>query len=259
MANKSAKGAVAYAKAQLGKPYWFGTYGQVATRQLYDNKKKQYPSYYTANDFTSQYGKRVHDCIGLAVKGYLWSDTPYTTPKYNSSQDTNAQGMYNISKEKGKIKDIPKEDGILVYKGTNASTKKIHHIGIYSATENCVYEAKGHAYGVVKSSLSDGWHFWSRCPWLDYTNQTETKKEVGNIYYSAQSFDSKIAGTYKTTSDLNMRVGAGTTKAVVKVLKNKTRVRNYGYYTTVSGTKWYLVETDDKVIGYCSSVYLRKV
>ena len=65
---KTASGLVAYCKAQLGKPYWMGTYGNTASAQLYKDNKARLPSYYTANDFPSQYGQRVHDCVGL-IKG----------------------------------------------------------------------------------------------------------------------------------------------------------------------------------------------
>ncbi|MCD7741370.1 MAG: hypothetical protein LUI06_04110 [Ruminococcus sp.] len=85
MATKTNTGLVAYAKAQVGLPYWYGTFGQTASASLYTSKKKQYPSYYTASDFSSQYGKRVHNCVGL-IKGYLWSSSVTATPAYNSSQ-----------------------------------------------------------------------------------------------------------------------------------------------------------------------------
>ena len=84
--SKTNTGLLEYAKAQVGKPYWYGCYGQTASQSLYNSKKASYPKYYTASDFTSQYGKRVHDCSGL-IKGYLWSDTSTSTPTYKASQD----------------------------------------------------------------------------------------------------------------------------------------------------------------------------
>ena len=94
---KTAKGLVEYAKAQLGLPYWYGTYGQTGTAALYAVKKKDYPKYYNwtgtpYDNFPSQYGKRVHDCVGL-IKGYLWSETPTSTPKYNGDQDKSANTL----------------------------------------------------------------------------------------------------------------------------------------------------------------------
>ena len=44
--EKTALGLVEYAKAQLGKPYWYGTFGQSASKSLYDQKKSQYPQRY---------------------------------------------------------------------------------------------------------------------------------------------------------------------------------------------------------------------
>ena len=137
-------GLVEYAKAQLGLPYWYGTYGQTATEALLKYKKTQYPKYYTANDFISQYGKRVHDCIGL-IKGYLWSDTPTSISKYNPKQDVSADGMLSICKEKGKISTIPELPGVLVFMD--------QHIGVYIGN-GYVIEARGHAFGVVKTKLS---------------------------------------------------------------------------------------------------------
>ena len=39
MAEKTAAGLVAYAKAQKGKPYWYGTFGNTATESLLNSKK----------------------------------------------------------------------------------------------------------------------------------------------------------------------------------------------------------------------------
>ena len=65
---KTGQGLAEYALAQLGRPYWWGCFGQRADGALYAQKKKQYPGYYTAADFPSQYGQKVHDCVGL-IKG----------------------------------------------------------------------------------------------------------------------------------------------------------------------------------------------
>ena len=68
--SKTNTGLVAYAKAQLGKPYWYGCFGQVSTTALYSSKKRQYPSQYQWSCPKNQLNVRVHDCIGL-IKGYL--------------------------------------------------------------------------------------------------------------------------------------------------------------------------------------------
>ena len=68
---KTNTGLVAYAQAQLGLPYWYGTFGQTASSALLADRRTAYPKYYDQSKykvpFTSQYGQRVHDCIGLIM------------------------------------------------------------------------------------------------------------------------------------------------------------------------------------------------
>lgn len=167
--SKTAKGLIDYAKAQLGLPYWYGTFGVIATAELYKAKQKQYPKYYASwNDFPSQYGKRVHDCVGL-IKGYLWSDTVTSVPRYNGSQDVSANGMRGLCKDGGSIGTMPDTPGILVFMDG--------HVGVYIGGGEVV-EARGHEYGVVKTRLANRpWKWWGKCPWIDYndtTNPTQT-------------------------------------------------------------------------------------
>ena len=269
--SKTNSGLLAYAKAQVGLPYWYGTYGQTASASLYSSKKSQYPSYYTASDFASQYGKRVHDCVGL-IKGYLWSDSATATPKYNSAQDKSASGMYAAASTKGKISTFPKTAGLLVFRGS--STSGISHVGVYDGA-GYVYEAKGHAYGVVKSAYSaSNWNYWAQCPYCtDDTTGTSTTETTTTTSSSsgtttekkatdaAKSFDKSLAGTYKTTANLNMRNGAGTSKSIMVTLPKGQTVTCYGYYTSYNGTKWYYVVSTYggvKYTGFCSSAYLSK-
>lgn len=187
---KTATGLVEYAKAQIGKPYWYGTYGNTATKELHEYKKKQYPKYYTAKDYPTQYGERVHDCVGL-IKGYLWSDTPTSKPKYNSAQDKSANGMYNACKEKGKIGTIPEIKGLLVWRSG--------HIGVYIGNGYAI-EARGHSYGVVKTALKDRtWTHWAKCPYIEYDTPTD-KKTVDQIAKEV------IAGKWGVGADRKRRL-----------------------------------------------------
>lgn len=92
------------------------------------------------------------------------------------------------------------------------------------------------------------------------TSATTTVKEV-KATKSAASFNKSVAGSYKTTADLNMRNGAGTGNKILTTLKSGTTVRNYGYYTVVGGVKWLYVQAtvnNVKYTGFCSSKYLKK-
>lgn len=170
--TKTNSGLIAYAKAQLGLPYWWGTFGQTASSSLFAAKKRQYPSYYTASDFKTQYGQRVHDCIGL-IKGYLWSSTPTSAPTYVAAQDKSASGMYKASSIKGRAGTFDFIPGRLVYKGSDPD--HINHVGVYIGGGH-VIEAKGHAFGVVETVFKGAdWTFWSQCPFI----QCDTKKDEG--------------------------------------------------------------------------------
>lgn len=292
---KTNSGLVAYAKAQVGLPYWYGTYGQTATASLYSSKKKQYPSNYTASDFKSQYGKRVHDCVGL-IKGYLWSTSTTSTPKYTSSQDKSAQGMYTAAKTKGKISTFPKTAGLLVFKSNSSAISGIHHVGVYGG-DGYVYEAKGHAYGVVKTTYkASDWQYWAQCPYTtddttgtgsttssssgssgsssstsssktSSTSSTASSSSSGKSKTAtepAKSLSKSLVGTYQVTatSGLYMRNGAGKNYSKMVILPYGTKVKNYGYYTTVSGVKWLYIQVTYNGItytGHSSGEYLKKV
>ena len=226
MAEKTNSGLVKYAKAQVGKPYWYGTYGQTATAALLKSKKAQYPSYYTAADFESQIGKRVHDCNGL-MKGYIWSASTTSTPVYDSSQDWSAKTLYSKAETKGKIATFDKVSGRLVFKGSTAAT--IHHVGVYS--DGYVYEAKGHAYGVVKTKYTKSdWTFWAQDPRITDDTSTSTSTATSSSTSTSSSGSSStsssstskssaptytVGKTYTLQVELNVRKGAGTSYAKV--------------------------------------------
>ena len=165
--GKTNIGLVAYAKAQLGKPYWYGCFGQKSTPALYRAKKKQYPAQYQWDCPSAQLGIKVHDCVGL-IKGYLWCENAKDeTPDYKMSQDVSANGMLEKCKVKGSISSMPDLAGVLVFMPG--------HVGVYIG-EGYVIEARGHAWGVVKTKLKDrSWKNWGKCPWIDYV-EPEKKK-----------------------------------------------------------------------------------
>ena len=154
---KTAKGLVAYAKAQLGKPYWYGTFGQAASKALYDRKKQQYPNYYKW-EYAGE-TEKVHDCGGL-IKGYLWcDDVQDDTPEYNKIQDISANDIKELCGF-GKMENLPETPGVLLfYNG---------HMGVYIGSGQ-VIEARGRRYGVVKTKLAERpWKSWGYCPWITY-------------------------------------------------------------------------------------------
>lgn len=174
-------GLAEYCKAQLGLPYWYGTFGQKATQGLLRQKSAQYPKYYTANDFGLQFGKRVHDCVGL-IKGYLWSESPTSNPLYNANQDKNVSGMLANCTKKGDISTMPDTIGLLVFMEG--------HVGIYIGGGK-VIEARGHAYGVVETNLvGRGWTEWGKLDWIKYVDDEEfTEEDAKKIIQEKTGFD----------------------------------------------------------------------
>ena len=158
---KTASGLVEYSIAQLGKPYWYGTFGQTANSGLLAAKRQQYPNYYTAGDFPAQFGQKVHDCVGL-IKGYLWCDTPDSEPIYKAAQDVAVSGLFMVCPENGSIDTMPDTPGVCVF------MRDMSHVGVYIGG-GYVVEATGHARGVVKTKLAGrGWGLWGKPRWISY-------------------------------------------------------------------------------------------
>lgn len=87
---------------------------------------------------------------------------------------------------------------------------------------------------------------------------TSTAAKTSVKVDSARSKDNSLKGTYKVTaSALNLRAGAGTNKDILAVMPQGAKVQCYGYYTSVSGTKWLYVVYNG-ITGFASSKYLKK-
>lgn len=163
---KTSKGLASFAVQCLGRPYIYGTYGQILTERLLLDRAQTYPSRigpervkYAREHYI---GKRVSDCEGM-IKNYLWADSPDTAPIYNASQDLSANGAFQAATVKGKIDTIPEVPGICVrYSG---------HVGVYIGNGEVV-EERGFNYGCVKTKLKDrAWTDWFEHPWIDYKQE----------------------------------------------------------------------------------------
>lgn len=163
---KTSKGLASFAVQCLGRPYIYGTYGQILTERLLLDRASTYPSRigpervkYAREHYI---GKRVSDCEGM-IKNYLWADSPDTAPTYNASQDLSANGAFQAATVKGKIDTIPEVPGICVrYSG---------HVGVYIGNGEVV-EERGFNYGCVKTRLKErAWTDWFEHPWIDYKQE----------------------------------------------------------------------------------------
>lgn len=165
--SKTNIGLVAFAKAALAAKlgYVYGTFGQVCTAALLDQKAKQYPANNLAGGAMRTVGnkwinRRVVDCSGL-IKYYLMADDVGDNPTYNAKYDTN---LFNAATEKGPVSTLPEIPGICLYMPG--------HTAVYVGN-GAVIEAAGTAYGVVQSKLPNchtgqAWTHWYKAPGIEY-------------------------------------------------------------------------------------------
>lgn len=168
--DRTAQNLATFCLSVVGAPYWYACFGNVASESLYNSKRsepqnKKYYDSWSKSTFTDDYGKRVTDCAGL-LKWFLWSDSMTNkNPTYKASEDFGATTFYNKCTSKGKISSLPAEKvGICVFNG-NDTTKT--HMGVIVDNNGTVVEAKGHAYGTVKSKASS-WDYWGKCHLIKY-------------------------------------------------------------------------------------------
>ena len=185
---KTNAGLVAYAKAQLGNPYWWGTFGQTASASLFNQKRAQYPKEYAGYgaEVAAQYGKRVHDCVGL-IKGYRWCDTPSSIPKYNGDQDVAVYGLYEQCDLRGAISTMPDVPGVCVF------MSNFGHVGVYIGNGK-VIEATGHARGVVETNFQGrGWAYWGMPAWITYEQIADNSvPPVSQSASTGKTYDTKL-------------------------------------------------------------------
>lgn len=212
--SKTGQGLAEYAIAQLGRPYWWGTFGHMADGALYAQKKKQYPDHYTATDFYTQYGHKVHDCVGL-IKGYRWCDDPDGSPKYVGAQDVAVEGLYAQCTKRGAITSLPETPGVCVFMAN------MGHVGVYIGNGEVV-EAMNHANGVVKTKLKGrGWAYWGMPEWIEYGRENTSSGAYAPPSPQGEGFA------------LNFRIlREGCVGEDVKALQLMLKVRGYqcGYY-----------------------------
>lgn len=141
------------------------------------------------------------------------------------------------------------EPSVLEKSGLFAKKVSVTSATVLKSGDILVTKSKGHTVIVVSvgGSAPNGSTSTSKPAMSGSTARVE----------SARSKDAAIAGKYKTTSNLYLRVGAGTGKTAITLMPAGSSVQCYGYYTTYNGTRWYYVVYGDKT-GFCSSAYLQK-
>ena len=144
--------------------YVWGTFGQVLTESLLEQKISQYPSGVGDKEELIRekwLGGRTADCVGL-IKSYGWLDADDLRIRYGSGgmPDIGADAMYYNAQVKGSLDTMPETPGLAVWRSG--------HIGVYVG-DGEVIEAMGTAYGVVRTQLAErSWTAWLEIPYISY-------------------------------------------------------------------------------------------
>jgi len=241
MSEKTNIGLVEWARRWVGQAYWYGTYCIPCTASLLNSKTAQYPSHY-ADSRMARYrddiakGKSCADCVGL-IKGYIWEKDGKVT--YSNATDVGANGMYQKATIKGPIETLPEAPGVCVWKDG--------HIGVYEG-RGSVIEAKGFAYGVIRSKLSDTkWTHWLVVPFISYAGyEDKLLPEPVAFPYTAK--------VITLSSPLNIWDSPSKGKSILQVPKGDTlTVLGHG---GVPG--WFVVEKNGKG-GQADGQYLQRL
>ena len=223
--------------------YWYGTYGNRCTLSKYESKKKQYPEHYGSGRKSGymrdiEQGRRCADCVGM-IKSFFWTGNRYDTdPKYgtNGCPDKSANGLFNMCKIKGDIKDIPDIPGIVVWKDG--------HIGVYIGGGYTI-EMRGFDYDCVKRKVKDGpWKKWGKLPMLSYDEPKPEPSEYRHVLVTGGS--------------VNIRSGPGTDKKDIGTAHKGDLLPYQGVTEPWGGRDWYLIEWKNQN-GWISSKYSKLV
>lgn len=178
-----------YAICQIGKPYWYGTSGQISSPEIFRDIttpaiEAHLGEYVLASysNYMDQLNVKVHDCGGL-VSGALTCESVGAAPTLtNPLNDPGAMFWVDCTVKSYTMDDFPYIPGTLVFHTNDAGKKS--HVGIYVGSfldlngeshTNEVVEAKDHSSGVVTSSIdSSTWDCWGQldCCTIDTTTTT---------------------------------------------------------------------------------------
>lgn len=237
----------------------------------------------------TKYGRDMHS-IYPAVMDFpaAWCDAFVDWCFYKAYGVANARGLLcgNFDDYTVASAQLYKNKGAYIKRGEGTpkvgdqiffnNGKRIYHTGlVVKVTSTTVYTIEGNtssAAGVVANggcvreksySLSySGIDGYGRPKYDAEPVTNEQTASNGSTVVTkvdaAKSFAKSIAGTYKVTaSALHLRSGAGTGKTSLCTMPNGAEVKCYGYYTIVSGTKWYYISYKGTV-GFASSKYLAR-
>lgn len=181
-------------------------------------------------------GYSCADCVGL-IKGHYWEQDGKVV--YDPATDVSAGGMFDRSKIKGMIKDLPEVPGLILY-GPG-------HVGVYEGGGFAI-EARGFAYGVVRTKVSErSWTNWCTCPYISYAGYE-------HLLMPQPITEPYTALVVTRSSPLNIWADTRKTRSLMRVAKGDT-LTVIGYADVMG---WVTVQKDH-VVGVADNQYLQRI
>lgn len=207
----------------------------------YVNEKSGYFEVIEGN-YKDSVKKRTVSINGRYIRGFI-------VPKYDEDDEEpkNQEGSPSVSKPKKTIDEIAHEV-ILGKWGSGIERQKR-------------LKEKGYDYNKIQDRVNKILNGSAKVVVKDSNIKQSVSGTIESTCY-AKSFDSKLAGEYKTTANLYLRNDAGTNKKALCKIPKGTTVHTYGFYTVSRNVKWlYITAKLDGVqyIGFSSSEYLSKI
>lgn len=185
-----------------------------------------------------------------------------TWPKSGTTAATPAPAPSSPSTNKGTGSGtITADSGVNVRSGPGTSAGKVGALAKgtkVSIIKLSAATAEGLLWAKVSYGNISGYIAQKYLAVDTYPTNTDLNYSKNTGVESAAKKDAALAGTYKTTANLNLRMGAGTNKDVIITIPKGSSVQNYGYYTDVGGTTWMFLAYG-KYTGFASKGYLSKV
>ena len=159
-----------YASGKLGCAYIYGGYGErKCTTSFRKERAKAYPEY-KANiyKYCPVLSGKQSTCTGCKYDGKQAYDCAQLT-RYSCKaagqelvSGANSQWTKTDWEQKGTIDSLPDVPGVILYHVNDKG--RMSHTGVYVGDGYAV-EARGHAYGVVKTKVSSrSWTHWAALP-----------------------------------------------------------------------------------------------
>lgn len=236
--------------------YVYGSIGGIVTNTLINQKKKQYPSFYTAArtaTIRSTVGKGYFgfDCVNV-IKSILWGwngnkNASYGGAKYasNGVPDVSADGMIALCKNVSSTGWSNLQVGEAVWMSG--------HIGVYIGNglviectpkwNNCVQISGLGNIGKSYAGRSRSWKKHGKIPYVSYGSTSSSTTTTVT--------ETAINKTMYTTANVNFRTGPGTGYSIIQTLPKGTAL------TIVSkvSANWYKGKYNG-ANGYISASYV---